>query len=44
MQSIRESGLGEDAVKQTKELRKAFDDGLKNLQKLWQPSGKSGGK
>jgi hypothetical protein len=44
MQSIRDSGLGEEAVKQTKELRKAFDDGLKNLQKLWQPSSKSGGK
>ncbi len=44
MQSIRDSGLGDEAVKQTKELRKAFDDGLKNLQKLWQPSSKSGGK
>ena len=40
MQSIRSSGLGEEALKQTKELRKAFDDGLKNLQKLWQPSSK----
>ncbi len=41
MKSILESGLGEEAVKQTKELRKTFEDGLKNLQKLWQPSGKS---
>jgi hypothetical protein len=41
MKSIRESGLGEEAVKQTKELRKTFEDGLKNLQKLWQPSSKS---
>jgi hypothetical protein len=40
MQSIRSSGLGEEALKQTRELRKAFDDGLKNLQKLWQPAGK----
>jgi hypothetical protein len=40
MQSIRESGLGDEAIKQTKELRKAFDDGLRNLQKLWQASGK----
>lgn len=44
MQSIRESGLGDEALKQTRELRKAFEDGLKNLQKLWQPSGKSGEK
>jgi hypothetical protein len=41
MKSVRESGLGEEAVKQTKELRKTFEDGLKNLQKLWQPSSKS---
>ncbi|WP_333648286.1 hypothetical protein [Candidatus Binatus sp.] len=41
MQSIRESGLGEEALKQTRELRKTFEDGLKNLQKLWQPSSKS---
>jgi hypothetical protein len=40
MKSIRESGLGEEAVKQTKEFRKTFEDGLKSLQKLWQPSGK----
>ena len=42
IQSIRDSGLGEEALKQTRELRKAFDDGLKNLAKLWQPSHKSG--
>jgi hypothetical protein len=42
IQSIRDSGLGEEALKQTRELRKAFDDGLKNLAKLWQPSTKSG--
>jgi hypothetical protein len=41
IQSIRDSGLGEEALKQTRELRKAFDDGLKNLVKLWQPSAKS---
>ena len=40
MESIRSSGLGEEALKQTHELRKAFDEGLKNLQKLWQPDGK----
>lgn len=40
MQSIRESGLGEEALKQTRELRKTLEDGLKNLQKLWQPSSK----
>ena len=44
MKSIRESGLGEEALKQTKELRKTFEDGLKNLQKLWQPSSKTGDK
>ena len=37
MESIRSSGLGEEALKQTRELRKAFDEGLKNLQKLWAP-------
>jgi hypothetical protein len=42
IQSIRDSGLGEEALKQTRELRKAFDDGLKSLAKLWQPSSKSG--
>ncbi len=40
VKSISESGLGQEAVKQTKELRKTFEDGLKNLQKLWQPSSK----
>ena len=40
MESIRSSGLGEEALKQTRDLRKAFDEGLKNLQKLWQPEGK----
>jgi hypothetical protein len=40
MESIRSSGLGEEALKQTRELRKAFDEGFKNLQKLWQPEGK----
>lgn len=37
MQSVGESGLGEEALKQAKELRKTFESGLKNLQKLWQP-------
>ena len=44
MQSIRDSGLGEEALKQTRKLRKTLEDGLKNLQKLWQPSSKSGRK
>jgi hypothetical protein len=44
MQAIRESGLGEEALKQTRELRKTLEDGLKNLQKLWQPASKSGRK
>lgn len=44
MKSIRESGLGEEAVKQTKELRKTFEDSFKSLQKLWQPSSKGNGK
>jgi hypothetical protein len=38
MHSIGESGLGEEALKQARELRKTFENGLKNLQKLWQPS------
>ena len=42
MQSIQESGLGGEALKQTSELRKTLEDGLKTLQKLWQPSSKSG--
>lgn len=41
MQSIRDSGLGEEALKQTRELRKTLEEGLKNLQKLWQPYNKS---
>ncbi len=44
MQSIRDSGLGEEALKQTRELRKTLEDGLNSLQKLWQPSSKSGRK
>lgn len=44
VQSIRDSGLGEEALKQTKELRKTLEDGLRNLQKLWPPSSKSAGK
>jgi hypothetical protein len=35
--SIGESELGEEALKQAKELRKTFEAGLKNLAKLWQP-------
>jgi len=38
MHSIGESGLGEEALKQARELRKTFESGLKNLQKLWQPA------
>ncbi|MDB5108108.1 MAG: hypothetical protein JWM69_1049 [Candidatus Binatus sp.] len=34
--SLRESGLGEEAMKQAKEFRKTFESGLKSLQKLWQ--------
>ncbi|MDO8434081.1 MAG: hypothetical protein Q7S58_16915 [Candidatus Binatus sp.] len=34
--SLRESGLGKEAIKQAKEYRKTFEDGLKNLQKMWQ--------
>jgi len=37
MHSIGESELGEEALKQAKELRKTFEAGLKNLAKLWQP-------
>jgi len=44
MQSIRESGLGEEALKQTRELRKTLENGLKNWQKLWRHSSKSGRK
>ncbi len=44
MQSIREGGLSEEALKQTRELRKTLEDGVKNLQKLWQSSSMSGRK
>jgi hypothetical protein len=37
MHSISESELGEEAMKQARELRKTFESGLKNLAKLWQP-------
>jgi hypothetical protein len=37
MHSIGESDLGEEALKQARELRKTFEGGLKNLAKLWQP-------
>lgn len=37
MHSIGESELGEEALKQARELRKTFESGLKNLAKLWQP-------
>jgi hypothetical protein len=40
MKSVRESGLGEEALKQTRELRKTFEDGLKNVQKLWESASK----
>jgi hypothetical protein len=39
--SIRESGLGQEALKQAKEYRKTFEDGLKNLQDMWQSASKS---
>jgi hypothetical protein len=38
MRSVGESGLGEEALKQARELRKTVEGGLKNLQKLWQAS------
>jgi len=44
IQSIREGGLGEEALKQTRDLRKTLEDGLKNLQRLWQSSSMSGRK
>ena len=37
MHSIGESDLGEEALKQARELRKTFESGLKSLAKLWQP-------
>jgi hypothetical protein len=40
-ESLRESGLGKEALKQATEYRKLFDDGLKNLQKLWESATKS---
>jgi hypothetical protein len=39
-ESLRESGLGKEALKQAKEYRKTFEDGLKNLQKMWQSASK----
>jgi hypothetical protein len=39
--SIRESGLGQEALKQAKEYRKTFEDGLKNLQDMWQSATKT---
>src|SRR5208337_2392430 len=41
---IRQGGLGEEALKQTRDLRKTLEDGLKNLQRLWQSSSMSGRK
>ena len=38
MRSVADSGLGEEALKQARELRKTVEGGLKNLQKLWQAS------
>ena len=40
-ESLRESGLGKEALKQAKEYRKTFEDGLKNLQKMWQSASKT---
>jgi hypothetical protein len=40
-QSLRESGLGKEALKQAKEYRKTFEDGLKNLQKMWESATKT---
>lgn len=37
MRSVADSGLGEEALKQARELRRTVETGLKNLQKLWQP-------
>jgi hypothetical protein len=39
--SLRESGLGKEALKQAKEYRKTFEEGLKNLQKMWQSATKT---
>ena len=38
MRSVTDSGIGEEALKQARELRKTVEGGLKNLQKLWQAS------
>ena len=38
MRSVADSGIGEEALKQARELRKTVEGGLKNLQKLWQAS------
>lgn len=40
-ESLRESGLGKEAIKQAKEYRKTFEDGLKNLQKMWESATKT---
>lgn len=42
--SIRESGLGQEALKQARDYRKTFEDGLKNLEEMWQSATKSGRK
>lgn len=34
-QSLRESGLGKETLKQATEFRRSFEDGLKNLVKMW---------
>jgi hypothetical protein len=39
-QSLRDSGLGKEALKQAAEYRKIFDDGLKNLQQMWESATK----
>ena len=39
--SLRESGLGQEALKQAKEYRKTFEGGLKNLQEMWQAATKT---
>lgn len=40
-ESLRESGLGEEALKQARDFRKTLENGLKDLQKVWQSVGKS---
>jgi hypothetical protein len=39
-QSLRESGLGKEALKQAQEYRKTFEDGLKNLLQMWESANK----